>query len=106
MHDLKWSESERKLARRVFDAALQQELAEIMKQFKELAVHAEKSADMWDIEEWLAQQRRDIDVKYDFRYSQLIGVFGKLLRENRVSEQQLGGLGEDKLSYIRCIATL
>ena len=106
MHDLKWSESERKLARRVFDAALQQELAEIMKKFKELAVHAEKSDDMWDIEDWLAQQRRDIDTKYDFRYSQLVSVFGNLLRENRVTEQQLGGLGKDKLSYIRCIATL
>lgn len=34
MHDLKWSAAEKKLARRVFEAALTAELAEIMADFK------------------------------------------------------------------------
>ena len=106
MHDLKWSESEKKLARRIFEAALQQELGEIMTKFKEMAGRAELPDEMWAVEGWLAHQRRDIDTKYDFRYSQLIIVFGKLLRENRVTEQQLEGLGKEKLSYIERIATL
>ncbi len=106
MHDLKWSERERKLARRVFDAALQQELGETMTQFKEMAARAEKPDDMWAVEGWLANQRHGIDTKYDFRHSQLVIVFGKLLRESRVTGQQLEGLGEDKLSYIERIATL
>ena len=106
MHDLKWTEREKKIARRVFEAALQQELSEVMAEFKEKAVRVEKPDDMWAVEGWLAQQRRDIDTKYDFRYSQLVIVFGKLLRESRITEQQLEGLGEDKLSYIERIATL
>ena len=106
MHDLKWSEREKKIARRVFEAALQQELGEVMARFKEKAARAEKPEDMWSIEDWLAHQRREIDTKYDFRYSQLVIVFGKLLREGRITEQQLEGLGEDKLSYIERIATL
>ena len=106
MHDLKWSESEKKIARRVFEAALQQELGEIMTRFKEKAAVAEKPDDMWAVESWLAHRRRDIDNKYDFRYSQLVIVFGKLLRERRVTEEELAGLGEDKLSYIERVATL
>lgn len=42
MHDLKWSESEKKIARRVFETALQQELSEVVSRFKEMAAHAEK----------------------------------------------------------------
>lgn len=106
MHDLKWSASEKKIARRVYEAALQQELGETMTRFKEMAARAEESADMWDVERWLAHQRRDIETKYDFRYSQLIIVFGRLLRENRITEERLAGLGDDKLSYIARIATL
>ncbi len=106
MHDLKCSEREKTIARRVFEAALQQELGEVMATFKEKAALAEKPDDMWAVEGWLAQRRHDIDNKYDFRYSQLVMVFGKLLREGRITEQQLEGLGEDKLSYIEHIATL
>ncbi len=106
MHDLKWSEREKKIARRVFEAALQQELGEVMAEFKDKAARAAEPDDMWAVEGWLAHRRRDIDTKYDFRYSQLVIVFGKLLREGRITEQQLEGLGEDKLSYIERIATL
>ena len=106
MRDLKWSESERKVARRVFDVALQQELAEIVAKFKEKAACAVKPDEMWNIEAWLAQRRREIDVKYDFRYSQLVMLFGRLVRENRVNDRQLLGLSEDKLSYIEHIASL
>ena len=106
MHDLEWSEAEKKIARRVFEAALHQELGEVMAKFKDKAAHAKEPDDMWAVENWLSQQRRGIEAKYDFRYSQLVVVFGKLLRESRVTEEQLAGLGEDKLSYIERIATL
>jgi len=106
MHDLKWAEREKKIARRVFEAALQQELGEVMAEFKDKAARAKEFDDMWAVEGWLAHQRRGIDAKYDFRYSQLVIVFGKLLREGRITGQQLEGLGEDKLSYIERVATL
>ncbi|MGV8921281.1 MAG: hypothetical protein ACOH2R_26480 [Pseudomonas sp.] len=106
MHDLKWSEREKKIAHSVFEAALQQELAETMTKFKEMAGRVEKPDDMWAVEGWLAHERHGIDTKYDFRYSQLVIVFGKLLRERRITKQQLEGLGEDKLSEIGRIAAL
>lgn len=106
MHHFKWSDSEKKIARRVFESALQQELAEILSIFKDKATRAKGPGDMWAIETWLSRRRREIDVKYDFRYSQIIIVFGRLLRENRITEEQLAGLEDDKLSRIEHIAAL
>ena len=101
-----WTEAEKKIARRVFERALHQELGEVMAEFKARAARAKEPEDMWAVEEYLAQARRDIDKKYDYRYSQLHFVFGKLLREKRIEEQDLKGLAEEKLAYIRRVASL
>ena len=61
---------------------------------------------MWAIQGYLARHRRDIDGKYDFRYSQFVYVFGRLGREGRVHAEQLRSLSEEKLSYIERIASL
>ena len=106
MNDMKWTESEKKLARRVFDAALASELKEIMAEFKARAAAAADPDDMWSIQEYLFRKRREIEQKYDYRYSQLPLVFGRLLREGRIRQSQLDRLSEDKLSYIRRVATL
>jgi hypothetical protein len=56
------------------------------------------------LEHYLTERRKEIDRKYDYRYSQLTQVFGKLLHESRLSEEELTGLGEDKLKLIRSFA--
>jgi hypothetical protein len=104
MHDIKWSHSEQKAARAVFDAALQREFAAILSKLKELAASAMTPQDIWEIEEYLTQQRRQIDSKYDFRYSQLIQVFGRLLRENWIEEEELQALSPEKIAWIQRIA--
>ena len=104
MSDGTWKTSEKKIARRVFDAALQSELAEIMARFKLRAASIKEPDDLWEIQTYLARAQREIDNKYDFRYSQLEIVFGRLLREERIEDQDLSGLSEEKLSNIRRIA--
>jgi hypothetical protein len=101
MDNLKWSESEKKLSRRVFEAALEAELSEILAEFKSKAAAAATAEAMWALEEYLAQKRREVDGKYDYRYSQLLFVFGRLVREGRLQEEQLSGLAPEKLSYIQ-----
>jgi len=56
------------------------------------------------LEHYLTQRRKEIDRKYDYRYSELTHVFGRLLRESRLSEEELRGLREDKLKAIRSFA--
>lgn len=106
MHDLKWTAAEKKLAHRVFEAALTTELAEIMADFKARAAAITEPQEMWPLQEYLARKQREIDRKYDYRYSQLLFVFGQLIREGRVQESQLAGLSEEKLGYIRRSASL
>lgn len=101
-----WKESEKKIARRVFDAALQSELAEIMAKLKVGAANAEEPEDMWKIQAYLARAQREIDGKYDYRYLQLELVFGRLLREKRIEEHDLNGLADEKLANIWRIAGL
>lgn len=105
MMDFVWSNSEKKLARRLYDAALAAELQQIVSDFKARVAAVVEPGEMWALEEYLRSQRREIDAKYDYRYSQLLRVFGRLLREGRLQESELAGLSEDKLSRIRHIAS-
>jgi len=101
MHDIVWPESEKRVARRVFDAALKHELGEIMAEFKARADRAKTPEEMWSVAEYLAQKRHAIDQKYDYRYSRLLDVFGVLLSEKRIEERELVGLGDAKLAIVR-----
>ena len=105
MSSATWSESEKRIARRVFEAALHDELARILVEFKRRAATAQEPEDMWSVEQFLAAARRDIDARYDYRYSQLVSVFGALLRQGRIDERDLHGLSEDKLAAIRRVAS-
>ena len=57
-----------------------------------------------ELEHYLTERRKEINRKYDYRYSQLTHVFARLLHEGRVCEEDLSGLGDDKLKSIRSLA--
>ena len=99
-----WSKSEKAIARIAFDAALMRELQDVMRKTKQMANQIKEPADVWELEHYLTERRKEIDRKYDYRYSQLTHVFGRLLYEGRVSEEELSGLREDKLKPIRSLA--
>jgi hypothetical protein len=99
-----WSRSEKAIARTAFDAVLGRELHEVIQQAKKMASQIQQSSDLWDLEHYLTQRRKEIDRKYDYRYSQLTQVFGRLLYEKRLREEELRGLREDKLKSIRSFA--
>jgi hypothetical protein len=56
------------------------------------------------LEHYLTERRKEIDRKYDFRGSRLIDVLGRLLYENRLGEEDLRGLREEKMKSIRSFA--
>jgi hypothetical protein len=101
-----WSRSEKAIARTVFDAALKRELQKVMQEAKQKANRIKEPADVWMLEHFLTQRRKDIDRRYEFRSSRLTQVFGTLLYEGRISEEELRGLGEDKLKAIRSCANV
>ena len=99
-----WTPAEKRIARRVFDAALDRELAQVMAEFKRRAAAATEPQEMRAVEKYLAQAGRDINAKYDYRYSVLEFVFARLLREGRIEASELQGLSDDRLERIRRMA--
>jgi Photoprotection regulator fluorescence recovery protein len=99
-----WSSSEKAIARRAFDAALRRELHEVMQDTKQMASQIKEPSDLWDLERYLTERRKDIDRKYDTRGSRLKDVLGRLLYENRLDEKDLRGLREEKMKSIRSFA--
>src|SRR5580692_5714365 len=99
-----WSRSEKVIARTAFDAALGQELHEVIQEAKKMASQIQQSSDLWDLERYLTQRRKEIDGKYDSRGSRLTDVLGRLLYENRLGEEDLLGLPEEKMKSIRSFA--
>ena len=95
-----WSRSEKAIARTAFDTALKRELQDVIRKTKQRANQIKEPADVWELEHYLTQRRKDIDSKYDFRSSRLTRVFGRLLYESRLTEEDLCGLGEDKVQLI------
>src|SRR5256885_272042 len=48
-----WSRSEKAIARKAFDAALGQELHELIQEAKRMASQIQQSSDLWDLEHYL-----------------------------------------------------
>jgi hypothetical protein len=99
-----WSRSEKAIARKAFDAALKQELHEVIQEAKKMASQIKEPSDLWDLEHYLTEHRKDIDRKYDTRGSRHKDVLGRLLYENRLCEEDLRGLREEKMKSIRSFA--
>ena len=69
-----------------------------------MANQVNEPEDLWDLEHYLTQRRKEIDRNYEYKHSQLTHVFGRLLHEQRLYEEELLGLREDKLKLIRSFA--
>lgn len=101
MRDLRWSHAEKAVARRTFDRALQAEFEAVIREAKTMAAKIAEPSDLWELEGYLTERRNEIDEKFDYRYSVLPLVFGRLIKEGVLTEEDLRGLREDKLEYIR-----
>lgn len=106
LRGLKWSNSDKQIARQAFNKAYEGECAEILAKVREMADKTREPGDLWRIHDFLDRRRRQTDEKYDYRYSVLIQVFGRLVHEGRLTLDDLDGLGEDKLSKIRELVQL
>jgi hypothetical protein len=106
VRDLKWSHTEKQIARKAFELALDREFRSVIRRAKDMAGQIEQPTDLCDLEHYLTESRKRIDRTYDYRYSVLTDVFGRLVREGRLSEDELQGLGEDRLQSIRSYARL
>ena len=85
--DWKWSPKKKAGARRAFDLALSRELDAVIKVVKDRAARITEPTDLWDLERWLADRRREIDGNFQLRYSVLSLVFATMLRNGQLIQR-------------------
>ncbi len=104
--DTDWSKTEKKIAQAAFDQAYQREIAALIQQVREGAGTIASLEDLWQLHDFLSARRHEIDGKYDYRYSVLIFVFSRLIREGWLQVEELTGLAPDKLTKITVLANM
>lgn len=105
-YEFQWNSEEKKIARKAFEKAYETEMAEIKSSLLEKTAKAITPKDIWAIHDFLSKRRNLIDAKYDYRYSKLILVFSRLIKENYISLEELTGLSDEKLEMIKSILSL
>jgi hypothetical protein len=101
MIEEKWSKKEKSVARRAFENAYEKECTGIITKMRKMAKEATKPEHIWQLHDFLTEKRNEIDYKYDYRYSVLISVFARLIREGWMKLDDLEDLREEKIHKIK-----
>ena len=101
MQNETWSSGEKTIARRAYDAARSREYAALTDEVRRRAKGIADPEHIWELHDFLSSCRKEIDEKYDYRYSKLVFVFARLINEGWLAETELAGLSEEKLAMIR-----
>ncbi len=98
--DIIWNNEEKTIARLAYEKAYQKEMAQLLKEFQQKTAELTAPEDIWEVYDFLSYRRKEINRKYDYRYSVLLRVFGQLLAEGLVQETDLTGLSNEKIGAI------
>lgn len=101
MNIQEWSNSDKKIARRAYEAGRQAVLAKTLARFKAEAAAAESVDEMWDIVARMRERGKDLEHMLDSRYSMRNLVLARLVAEGHLDEHELEGLSADRLEMIR-----
>jgi len=104
--DITWTQAEKKAARRAFEKAFEMQCAAITVEAKRMIAKATTPRDIWRVHDYLSEQRRAVDQMYDYRYSILLNVFCRLLRDGWLTEADLTGLRKETIESIKLGAAL
>ncbi len=98
-----WTKAEKTVARRAFELAYSRECETIAAEVRRRATTINGAEEIWALHDYLIEQRKATDAKYDYRYSQLEFVFSRLVAEGWLRLDELAGLDEEKTERIRGI---
>lgn len=103
---MEWSKKEKEISRQAFSNAYESECMSIAHEIRKMVEEMDKPSDLWLIYDYLTEKRKQIDFKYDYRYSILLSLFARLLCEGWIKEEDLADLSEEKLREIHRINEL
>lgn len=106
MNQVTWSKKEKTIARTAFDKAYEKECVQIIEKLKKKTLKLSGPEDIWELHDYLSEIRKEIDEKYDYRYSVLVLVFATLLKQQWLDIEDLEGLSADKIDRIKSLPNL
>ncbi len=106
MSDLAWSDAEKQVAETAFKKAYGREIAVLIQEVRGQAASISALEDLWHLHDFLSAKRHDVDGKYDYRYTVLVFVFSRLVKEGWLQLDELEGLDRSKLSKIAALARM
>lgn len=104
--DTQWSKTEQEVAKAAFDKAYEREISALATEVHRQADAITQLDDIWVLHDFLSARRHDIDGKYDYRYSVLIFVFARLLKEGWLRIEELEGLDKEKLKKVTALSRM
>ena len=106
VNSISWSETEKEVAHQAFDKAYEREISALLEEVRTQASNITEINQIWHLHDFLSARRHDIDGKYDYRYSVLIFVFARLLKEKWLDMSDLEGLERAKLTKIAALTRM
>ena len=103
MNHVKWSKTEKKIAREAFEKAYERECHYLACMIRKKANQIKKPSDMWGLQDFLTEKRKEVDDKYDYRYSVHDFVFVRLFKDGWLDFADLKGLNEEKIDRIKSL---
>jgi hypothetical protein len=100
-----FSKSEKGICRQAFDKAYMREYESVCENVKKMVAAAKEKNEIWAVGDYLYDKRREIDQKYDYRFSRLLSVFGLLYFEKWLDINDLKGMAQEKIDLIKQYAT-
>ncbi|MER3434683.1 MAG: hypothetical protein C4288_14985 [Leptolyngbya sp. ERB_1_1] len=104
--EVEWSKTEKEISRSAFDRAYQREIDTLIQSVTEKASTVSEASDVWQLHDFLSAKRHEIDGKYDYRYSGLVFVFARLVKEKWLALDELEGLEPEKLAKISALVRM
>ncbi|HEX8522454.1 MAG TPA: hypothetical protein VF669_09370 [Tepidisphaeraceae bacterium] len=101
MNEIRWSAAEKKVARAAFERAHERELSAVRAEVQGMLRNEKDDGVVWRVESYLREKRREMNEKYDYRYSVLMFLFMRLYSDGYVTDEDLVGLRAEKVERIR-----
>ncbi|BBD57257.1 hypothetical protein NIES2109_00220 [Nostoc sp. HK-01] len=98
--EVEWSKTEEEIAKHAFEKAYQREIEAVIQEVRQRSSKMTQADEMWQLHDFLSARRHEIDGKYEYRYSVLIFVFARLIKEGWLHLDELQGLEKDKLTKV------
>jgi hypothetical protein len=88
--DYNWTKSEKQISKKIFNLALQRDYEKLYEHINSKTVDSPEQ--VWKLQDYLNKKAKEFDEKYDYRYSQLLIVFMRLVNEGLLTIDELDGL--------------